>query len=162
MGWKGKANTAMASSAAHRQFFMEAVAQAFECRKIFGAALRLDGRMIAGRLGFRSSEGSYLFKIAYDERFAAFSPGTLLELQTIENGLPEGVEWTDSCTSATTKAFRSFWLQSRIIEHLVVSPGSIKGDLAIGLIPLLRRMKSRMTWVQANAHTRGGQPCQDH
>ena len=120
---------------------------------MFGAALRLDGRMIAGRIGFRSAEGSYLFKIAYDERFAALSPGTLLELQTIENGLPEGVEWTDSCTSATTKTFRSLWLHSRIIEHLVVSPGNIKGDLAIGLIPLLRRIKGRMKRVQANART---------
>jgi CelD/BcsL family acetyltransferase involved in cellulose biosynthesis len=150
-GWKGKANTAMASSATHRQFFMEATAEALERRKILGAALRLDGRMIAGRIGFRSSEGSYLFKIAYDEQLAAFSPGTLLELQTIEHGLPEGVEWTDSCTSSTNTTFRSLWLHSRIIEHLVVSPGRTSGDLAIELVPLLRRIGTLMKRTPATA-----------
>lgn len=155
-GWKGKANTAMASSATHRQFFMEATAAALERRQMFGAALRLDGRMIAGRIGFRSSEGSYLFKIAYDEQLAAFSPGTLLELHTIEHGLPEGVEWTDSCTSPTNKAFRGLWLHSRIIEHLVVSPGRTSGDLAIGLVPLLRRIGTWMKRTPATAPTEEG------
>lgn len=149
-GWKGQAKTAIASSAAHLQFFTEAGTRGLERNAMFGAALRLDGRMIAGRISFRSSEGSYLFKIAYDEQLAAFSPGTLLELQTIEHGLPEGVEWTDSCTAATNKAYRSLWPQSRIIEHLVVSPGSVRGDLAIGLVPLLR-------WVKA---TRSSAPAQ--
>ena len=143
-GWKGDEKTAVASSPAHLQFFMEAGKQALERRAVFGSALRLDGRMIAGRLLFRSGEGSYLFKIAYDERLASLSPGTLLEVETIERGLPEGVEWTDSCTSASNQVFRRLWLHNRTIEHIAVSPRSVSGDLAIGLVPVLRWITDRL------------------
>ena len=153
-GWKGKESTAIASSPEHRRFFMEAGKRALERHAMFGSALRLDGRMIAGRIVFRSTEGSYLFKIAYDELLAAFSPGTLLELQTIEHGLPEGVEWTDSCTSASNQVFRRLWLHNRIIEHIVVSPGSVLGDLAIGLVPVIRWIADRMKRAAGRAAAR--------
>lgn len=154
-GWKGKERSALASSPAHVQFFIEAGTRALERKAIFGAALRLDKRMIAGRVLFRASEGSFLFKIAYDEQLAAFSPGTLLELQTIEHGLPDGVAWTDSCTSATNNVFRRLWLHSRIIEDVVVSPASLRGDLAIGLVPLLRWIKSRTRRTARREKTSG-------
>jgi CelD/BcsL family acetyltransferase involved in cellulose biosynthesis len=153
-GWKGKEKTAIASSPEHLRFFMEAGKRALERHAIFGSALRLNGRMIAGRIVFRSAEGSYLFKIAYDEQLAAFSPGTLLELQTIEHGLPEGVAWTDSCTSASNQVFRRLWLHNRIIEHIVVSPGSVSGDLAIGLVPVLRWIADRVKRRAGTAATR--------
>jgi CelD/BcsL family acetyltransferase involved in cellulose biosynthesis len=144
-GWKGKQKTALASAAEHATFFMDAGKRALERGAIFGSALRLNGKMIAGRILFRSGKGSYLFKIAYDEQWAAFSPGTLLELQTIENGLPDGVAWTDSCTSSSNTVFRRLWLDTRIIEHIVVSPGSRSGDLAIGLVPMLRWIKRQLS-----------------
>jgi CelD/BcsL family acetyltransferase involved in cellulose biosynthesis len=146
-GWKGKEKTALASSAEHSDFFMDAGKRALERGAIFGSALRLDGKMIAGRILYRSGKGSYLFKIAYDEKWAAFSPGTVLELQTIENGLPDGVEWTDSCTSSSNKVFRRLWPDTRIIEHIVVSPGSAWGDLAVGLVPILRWIKGQLRWT---------------
>jgi Acetyltransferase (GNAT) domain len=151
MGWKGQEKTALASSPAHSRFFIDVAKRALERNAIFGSALRLDGRMIAGRILFRSSEGSYLFKIAYDEQFAAFSPGTLLELHSIENGLPAGVEWTDSCTAAANQVFRRLWLDSRTIEHVVVSTGTVWGDLAIGAVPLLRWLKGRMRYAAGRA-----------
>jgi CelD/BcsL family acetyltransferase involved in cellulose biosynthesis len=143
-GWKGKAKTALASSGEDATSFMEAASRALERGAMFGSALHLDGRMIAGRILYRSGKGSYLFKIAYDETWAAFSPGTLLELQTIENGLPDGVEWTDSCTASSNKVFRRLWMDTRIIEHIVVSLGSAWGDLAVGLVPTLRWIKGRL------------------
>jgi CelD/BcsL family acetyltransferase involved in cellulose biosynthesis len=153
-GWKGKEKTAVASSPEHLRFFMEAGKRALERHAMFGSALRLDGRMIAGRIVVRSAEGSYLFKIAYDEQLAAFSPGTLLELQTMEHGLPDGVEWTDSCTSASNQVFRRLWLHNRIIEHIVVSPRSVAGDLAIGLVPVLRWIRDRLKRAAGTAATK--------
>jgi CelD/BcsL family acetyltransferase involved in cellulose biosynthesis len=146
-GWKGREKTALASSAEHSKFFMDAAKRALEHGAILGSALRLDGQMIAGRVLYRSGRGSYLFKIAYDEKWAAFAPGTLLELQTIENGLPDGIEWTDSCTSSSNKVFRELWLDTRTIEHIAVSPGSAWGDLVVGLVPVLRWMKRQVTRV---------------
>jgi hypothetical protein len=107
--------------------------------------------MIAGRISYRSGNGSYLFKHAYDEKFAAFAPGTLLELQTIENGLPDGVEWTDSCNASNNKLFRGLWLDTRIIEHIVVSPGSALGDLTIGLVPIFRWIKGQLKRTKGKA-----------
>ena len=37
------------------------------------------------------------------------------------------------------------WLDTRIIEHIVVSPGSPWGDLAIGLVPILRWIKGQLS-----------------
>jgi CelD/BcsL family acetyltransferase involved in cellulose biosynthesis len=146
-GWKGQEKTALASSAAHSSFFMDVGKRALERGAIFGSALRLDGKMIAGRILYRSGRGSYLFKLAYDEEWSTFSPGILLEQQTIENGLPDGVEWTDSCTSSSNKVYRRLWQDTRIIEHIVVSPGSAWGDLAIGLVPVLRWIKGQLRWT---------------
>jgi hypothetical protein len=150
-GWKGNEKTALASSAEHSAFFMDAGKRALERGAMFGSALRLDGRMIAGRISYRSGNGSYLFKHAYDEKFAAFAPGTLLELQTIENGLPDGVEWTDSCNASNNKLFRGLWLDTRIIEHIVVSPGSALGDLTIGLVPIFRWIKGQLKRTKGKA-----------
>ena len=143
-GWKGTEKTALASSAAHAEFFVEASMRALARDAVFGSALRLDGRMIAGRIVYRSGEGSCLFKLAYDEQYAAFSPGTILELETMVHGVPEGVRWTDSGTSASSTHYRRLWSHTRTIEHLVVSPASHWGDLAIGLVPVMRWIKEQV------------------
>ena len=48
------------------------------------------------------------------------------------------------------------WLDTRIIEHIVVSPGSPWGDLAVGLVPILRWIKRRLRRTSAKETTNRG------
>jgi len=143
-GWKGREGTALASLDAHRTFFEAASSEAISRRQMVGSALRLDGRMIAGRVAFVAGSGSFLFKIAYDETLEALSPGYLLEIETIEAGLPDPVRWTDSCTAPGNTMYRRLWSDTRTIEAIVLSLGSFGGDVALTAVPLLRAVKRRL------------------
>jgi len=143
-GWKGREGTALASLDAHRTFFVAASSEAVRRRQMVGSALRLEGRMIAGRVAFVAGSGSFLFKIAYDETLEALSPGYLLEVETIEAGLPDPVRWTDCCTAPNNTMYRRLWSDTRTIENIVLSLGSFRGDVALTAIPLLRVIKRRL------------------
>lgn len=82
-GWKGRGGTALASSAGTRSF-AETLVQDYAAA---GGArldlLRLDGRIVAGLVTLRRGDHAAIWKIAYDETLARFSPGAqVLRLAT--------------------------------------------------------------------------------
>jgi hypothetical protein len=143
-GWKGAEGTALGAMESHETFFKRITRAAHERHRLSMSGLWLDGRLIAGRTAFRALDGFYLFKIAYDEDYAKYSPGTLLELEWIWNGGEgEGV-WVDSCTLADNPVYRRLWAHRRTIEDLFVSAGSPRSDFALSVLPVLRFVKSRL------------------
>jgi CelD/BcsL family acetyltransferase involved in cellulose biosynthesis len=54
--------------------------------------LRLDGRAVAYRIGFRDGPRFVECDIAYDQEYRPFSPGTLLAVECNERLIHEGVE----------------------------------------------------------------------
>jgi CelD/BcsL family acetyltransferase involved in cellulose biosynthesis len=77
-GWKGKAGTAIALSAATRDFYVGVVGGAAEQGYLSLYFLEFDGVPVAGHLGLRHDGRYYLPKVAYDEDYARFSPGHLI------------------------------------------------------------------------------------
>lgn len=149
LGWKGKSGTALSSVESHAAFFREATQAAHKRNRLNMSGLFLGEQMIAGRTEFRAGDGSYLFKIAFDEAYAKHSPGTLLEIECIQNGVKGDAVWVDSCTSADNRVYKRIWMHRRTIEDLIVSAGSLRGDFIISALPFLRFAKSLLRRIKA-------------
>jgi CelD/BcsL family acetyltransferase involved in cellulose biosynthesis len=143
-GWKGRNGSAMACSEANRRYFCEILRAAFSRRRLLFCGLDLDGRPIARRCSFTAAEGAYAFKIAYDEAFAEFSPGALLELDNVRQvDADPRIEWMDAFTDANVLAVERLWPDRRTMQTLVTGVGAW-GKLATAALPWLKRVKHCM------------------
>jgi CelD/BcsL family acetyltransferase involved in cellulose biosynthesis len=142
-GWKGREQSALDSSAADRRFFVSAATEAFRRGRFEALALRHGGRMIAARCGFAAGYGAYTFKIAYDESYARWSPGVLLEIENIRRLHGDSrIRWVDSFTSRDNAMFNRLWRDRLLLRDVTVGTGR-RGDFIVSLLPLLRRLKRR-------------------
>ena len=84
-GWKGKERSAIACSDETRDFY-DAVASSAERFGYFALyTLECAGRAVAMHYGVRHSGRFFLLKTAYDENFAACSPGQLLTYEVLRS-----------------------------------------------------------------------------
>jgi len=137
--WKGKGGRALVSSETDRKYFVEIAREAFRRGKLMMLALHFNGRPIAYKVNFLSGDGSFAFKIAFDEEYARYSPGVLLELENIRL-LHERkqIRWMDSCANPDRFMINQLWTDRRAIQTLVISTGKRQGDLVVAAIPLLK------------------------
>src|SRR5262249_40366936 len=100
-GWKRDAGSALVCHDADRDFFLEVMRAAFRQRRLTMMSLNVGGRPIAQLCNFLTGDGSFAFKVAFDEDYARHSPGALLELESLRQleAWPE-LHWMDSCTDA--------------------------------------------------------------
>lgn len=138
-GWKGAAGTSLAQVSGDAEFFREAITGAQRRGRLTMLGLRLDGRLIAIKCNLRSGAVSFAFMIAFDERYAAHSPGLLLEMENIRqlHSDPE-VSRMDSCADPGNLMFERIWNDTMIIQRLIASNGAALSDLRVASIPLMR------------------------
>ncbi|MCA9000176.1 MAG: GNAT family N-acetyltransferase [Planctomycetaceae bacterium] len=137
-GWKGEKQTAMSCDQSHTQYFQEMASLAAENHQLRMDGLFLDGSPIALSCSLVSPPVSFGFKIAFDEQFKKFSPGTQLELERMSRGKDETISMSDSCAVPDHPMINRLWKERRIIREVTVSTGKILGELALGTIPLIR------------------------
>jgi CelD/BcsL family acetyltransferase involved in cellulose biosynthesis len=141
-GWKGSKGTALACSPADRAFFTAAARAAFRRGRLLMTALHLDGRPIACRCSFIAGAGSFAFKSAFDEQYAPFSPGVLLELENLRYlHSAADIAWMDSCAEPENAMINRLWKERRTMQTVVVATGRKPGDLVVALLPWLRWLK---------------------
>jgi hypothetical protein len=142
-GWKGQEGSALAAGEASRNFFVTAARRAFSRRRLMMLALRVNGRPISMKVSVLARDGAFALKIGYDETYASFSPGMLVELENIRRlHARPGVEWMDSCAVAENFINR-LWLDRRSVQTILVASGRGAGDLVVSLMPLLRWLNRR-------------------
>jgi hypothetical protein len=138
-GWKGRGGTALGTDPAGHAMFCEMAHGAFARGRWMTLALRVDGRAIAMKCNLRSGAGAVAYKIAYDEDFARYSPGVLLELEHArrlhEPGAPA---WMDSGAAPDHPMIDHLWRDRRAIETVVVPTGRQLGAFAVAAMPLAR------------------------
>ncbi|MDV7212389.1 GNAT family N-acetyltransferase [Azotobacter beijerinckii] len=143
-GWKGESRSALGCRMACRRYF-EAVATAAYARgQLMMLELSLDRRPLAMLCDFLAPPGAFSFKVAFDEDYAQYSPGALLELECIRllHALKDqGVQWMDSCAAPEGGLSNSLWLERKPLCTFVLSSGSPLADLWIDLYPYGKRLK---------------------
>jgi hypothetical protein len=145
LSWKGKVGRALASNEQWKEFFITVAKEAFHRNQLMMLALRFNGRLIADKCNFLAGEGSFAFKIAFDEEYARFSPGILLELENIRqlHARPE-IRWMDSCADPDRVMINRLWPDRRTISTLVVGTGQSPGDLVVAAIPMMRWLNRKL------------------
>lgn len=140
-GWKGSRGSALECSEPGRRFFTAAAAAAARRGRLMMLALRVGSRTVAMKCNFLAQDGAFAFKIAYDEDYARFSPGTLLELENVRelHRRPE-LRWMDSCAESDHFMANRLWLERRGIVSLLTATGNAGGELLVSSMPLLRRV----------------------
>ncbi len=124
-GWKGRKGSALASDPRTEQLFITALAGAARCGKLERLALLLDGRPIAMLANFVCAPGAFSFKTAFDEDFARYSPGVLLQSENLAMLERDTIAWTDSCAAANHPMIDHFWRERRAIERYSIGIGGM-------------------------------------
>jgi hypothetical protein len=143
--WKGMVGRALVCNETDREYFVEVAKEAFRRGQLMMLALHVDGRPIAHKCNFISGPGSFAFKIAFDEEYARYSPGVLLEFENIRRLHAQSkVMWMDSCADPSHPMFDRLLADRRIIQDVVVAAGRPLGDWLVAATPLLRLLKRKL------------------
>jgi hypothetical protein len=126
-GWKGRERTAMAIDRYRAAFAREAVHRLAEQDLCRIHSLMLDGEVIACLIVFIEAGVAYTWKTAYDERYAAFSPGTLLMIEVTKQHLDDpNIMMTDSCAVPDHPVMSRLWSERKPMGTIVIglTPGT--------------------------------------
>lgn len=122
-GWKGRAGSALACYPETAALFREAMAGGAARGSLERLTLSLDGRPIAMLATFLSPPGAFSYKTAFDESFARFSPGVLLQRENLAILGREGIAWSDSCAAADHPMIDHVWRERRPVGSLSIAIG---------------------------------------
>ena len=67
--------------------------------------------------------GAFSFKTAYDERYARYSPGVLLQRENLDLLAREDIAWCDSCAAADHPMIERIWREKRAMVRVNVAIG---------------------------------------
>ncbi|WP_231889590.1 GNAT family N-acetyltransferase [Erythrobacter neustonensis] len=139
-GWKGAAGSALVSSPDTRALFIEALAGAAAAGRLERLALRIDGRAIAMLVNFLTLPGVYSYKTAFDEAYARFSPGMLLQLENLALLEKPGFGWADSCAVQGHPMIERLWRSRRAMVSRNIAIG---GPVRRAVFRLLKAYETR-------------------
>jgi CelD/BcsL family acetyltransferase involved in cellulose biosynthesis len=122
-GWKGEAGSALACAPATETIFRQALTGAAARGRLERLALTLDGRPLAMLATFLSPPGAFSYKTAFDEDFARFSPGVLLQRENLALLERDEIAWCDSCASADHPMIDHFWRERRTLGRINIAIG---------------------------------------
>lgn len=134
MGWKGAHGSALACDPATQQMFCESVAGAAQAGRLERLSIRLDGRPIAMLANFVTPPGLFSFKTAYDETYARFSPGVLLQQENLALLERSDIHWADSCAAADHPMIERIWREKRRIISVNIAIGGTLRRVLFGQI----------------------------
>lgn len=122
-GWKGEQGSALGCDPYTASLFRSALEGAAARGRLERLAIRLDGKPLAMLATFLAPPGAFSFKTAFDEDFARFSPGVLLQRENLELLARPGIEWTDSCAAMDHPMIDHFWRERRTVARHNVAIG---------------------------------------
>lgn len=125
-GWKGGTGTALACAAETESFFFNVLAGAWEAGRLQFLRLDLGERPIAMLVNFLTAPGAFSFKTTFDEDYARFSPGVLIQLENLAILHRDDIGWMDSCAMDNHPMIDSFWTERREVVRLTVRLGGAR------------------------------------
>ena len=154
-GWKGRAGTAIAQHPDIRRFVESAIAALATSGQVRIAGLCCQSRPIACALTLTSGDGAWGWKIAYDEHYAAGSPGVQIYLDLTETLLADpAIGFVDSCATPDHPMIDHIWRERLdMADWLVALTPGVTFDLARRLeaaraagvaVALARRWRNRI------------------
>jgi CelD/BcsL family acetyltransferase involved in cellulose biosynthesis len=132
--WKGLHGTAMACEPEDTGFFREMVENGGRTGNLFFVELKFNGKLIAMTSNFIVGQTLFAFKIAYDPEYQEYSPGILVEIETVKlfQATPELLRGEGGATGESY--LRSYWRDLVEMRALYIA---MPGLLPHGYLSLL-------------------------
>jgi hypothetical protein len=144
-GWKGHEGTALNANPVEREFFLEVARAAFARQRLMLLGLCCNRVPVAMLCNFHAGDGSFAFKVAFDEAFARSSPGVLLELENIRRVHERpALRWMDSCSAPGPALVKALWADRRVIQTVLIDTGRRGTGFLLAVLPLLRWFRRRV------------------
>ena len=138
-GWKGREGSGLACRPETERFFRETVAAAEAAGRLQFLRLDVGGRPVAMLVNLLTPPGSYSFKTVFDEDYARFSPGVLIQIENL-NILERGdIGWMDSCAVDDHPMIDGLWTERRSIVRMTVPLKGIRRSLLFSLCRALEK-----------------------
>lgn len=122
-GWKGRNGSALADNPRTAGWFAATLHGAAARGRLERLSLTLDGAPVAMLANFIAPPGAFSFKTAYDERYARYSPGVLLQRENLDLLAREDIAWCDSCAAADHPMIERIWREKRAMVRVNVAIG---------------------------------------
>jgi len=142
-GWKGRAKSALASQSDTQAWFRAILAAAGDAGRLDMRALDLDGRPLAMLVNFLCPPGGFSFKTAFDEDYARFSPGVLLQQANLDLLGDPQIDWVDSCAAPGHPMIDSVWRERRALVWVNVPLSSASDRLRFAMLTKTERLWRR-------------------
>ena len=142
-GWKGRAGSALASHGDTEAWFRAIIAGAAEAGRLDMRALDLDERPLAMLINFRAPPGGFSFKTAFDEEYARFSPGVLLQQENLDLLDDPAIAWVDSCAAPGHPMIDSVWRERRALVWVNAALSSPADRLRFAMLARIERLWRR-------------------
>ncbi|WP_149497969.1 GNAT family N-acetyltransferase [Roseiconus lacunae] len=139
-GWKGNASTAFASEDETFRFFVDVVGRLIDSQKLDLSRLTVNSVPIAMLVDVRSNGHVACYKTAFDERYAEYSPGTLLERYNVERMHESGIELCDSCGDPDNELLNTLYEDRLTFQHLIVGLDRCGSTLTGLILPQLQSL----------------------
>ncbi len=126
-GWKGRGRTALNSDQRSLDYFRQTTLAARARSSIQMLSIEVDGTPIAMKCNFIADNIAFAFKIAYDEKYAKYSPGVLLELFNMRNLMDRcsGIAMMDSCAMPDHFMINRLWTGRRTISSCLAASSGL-------------------------------------
>jgi hypothetical protein len=143
-GWKGQAETAMASTSAHADFF-RAVCRAFADQgRLQLLSLEAESRRVAMKCNLAAGPGIFCFKIGHDAELRRFSPGVQLEKANVEIFHEQREErFMDSCADPDNDMINRLWPDRLTVTNVVLARRGAHTLVCRGGISAVRALRTR-------------------
>jgi CelD/BcsL family acetyltransferase involved in cellulose biosynthesis len=141
-GWKGEEGSALACTAEGDAFFRETVRAAGAAGRLQFLRLDVGDACIAMLVNFLTPPGSFSFKTVFDESYARFSPGVLIQLENLKILDDPRIAWMDSCAAEDHPMIDSLWTERRNIVRVSVPLSGVKRRALYALCTGLERLSA--------------------
>lgn len=122
-GWKGKAGSALNCDEATKSLFQASLTGAVSRERLVRLALCSNGKPIAMLSTFLTPPGAFGFKTAFDEDYARFAPGLLLEREFLNAPHRFEIGWCDSCAAPDHSVMNRIWRERRSLGRVSIAVG---------------------------------------
>ena len=141
-GWKGEAGSSLAAAAETEAFFRAVVASAWAAGRLQFLRLDAGGTCVAMLVNFLTPPGSFSFKTVFNEAYARFSPGVLIQLENLKLLDDPRVAWMDSCAVDGHPMIDSLWTERRAIVRVSVPLSGLRRRAVYALCTTLERLSA--------------------
>lgn len=120
-GWKRDDGSSILSCANETALYKQIIYTAFRQENLLFSRLCLDGKPIAYTLDIAAGSQSYCLKSAIHQDYRKFSPGVLMEFETLKYYLGQELyACSDSCTSPNNEMLNELWPDRKPIADLLI------------------------------------------